>query len=412
MIAEVLAIGDEILAGDILNSNAQFLSAELTQLGIKVNFHTSVRDDEKQIQNALLTASERADVVLVTGGLGPTADDFTLEMAASAFGVEYECHPQALQQLQSWYQNRNWVLNETNQKQAFMPKGSVVLPNPVGTAPAAYFRFQETDYYFLPGVPKEMHVIFKESIVPRLQSLISSPNATLFLKCFSLPESEVQRRLADLIVNRTHIGDVQIGFRVAFPEIFLKLSTKADSKEEAFLKIKTVKTEIQKRLGHSIYAHDLETTLEKKVVERFTNHKKTLAVAESCTGGLISNRITNVAGASEIFLGGLTTYANAIKKTLLDVSADTLKNQGAVSEECAKEMVLGLSQKTKADVCVATTGIAGPSGGSQEKPVGTVFVAFFINNFLKVKKYHFPFPREQFKEIVASTVFWRLLQDV
>ena len=408
MRVEILTIGDEILSGDITDTNSAFLSAGLSNLGLQITHHTSVRDDEADMQAAMQTAAERADLVFVSGGLGPTSDDFTLEVAAKVFGVVREFHEPTVQKLTERYQKRGLALSLANKNQALIPVGAVVLNNAVGTAPGVAYHFQQTQFYFLPGVPKELQHIFNTEILPTLKSDTKSVFQTAVLKSYGIAESDMQTRLADLFVDRVYINGVKVAFRVAFPDVYLKLSLHAESLPVVNAKIEAVKKQITQRLHEGIYADDLQTTLEDLVVKKFTQNKMTLAVAESCTGGLIAHRLTNVPGASAVFLAGLTTYANAVKESVLHVPQTVLKQFGAVSAECATAMVQGLKQQTAADVCVATTGIAGPDGGTDDKPVGTVFVAILHGSKLEVQKYFFPFGREMFKQYVASKVLKEL----
>ncbi|MCP5464958.1 MAG: nicotinamide-nucleotide amidohydrolase family protein [Deltaproteobacteria bacterium] len=286
------------------------------------------------------------------------------------------------------------------------------MPNRVGTAPGVWYRFKDTDFYFMPGVPREMKALFQKQILPEVLEKIDGGLhfETCFLKTFGSTESQLDAKLSDLQSGRSKIQNARIGFRFHFPEIMLKVSVWDEDAAKAKKDHARVLAQIKERVGEFIYAEDEKTSLENVVVHKLSQNKKTCAFAESCTGGLISSRLTNVPGASEVFVGGVVSYSNELKQKLLGVSEDILKSEGAVSELCAKAMVEGLHQKTGADFCAAVTGIAGPSGGSPEKPVGTVFIATLCDGHLKVKRHNFSFPRTMFKEIVASVVFKKFLE--
>jgi nicotinamide-nucleotide amidase len=408
---EILTIGDEILSGQILDTNKAWLSEQLWQNGFEVRWHTGIRDDEVSIVDAITRAQERADAVVVTGGLGPTADDFTIEIAARAFGVSCDYDAATIEHLQKLYTKRGRALSENNRKQALIPKGGKALFNRIGTAPGVFFPFGNVPFYFTPGVPTEMKAIYTDHILPDLLARRPEPvvYATCQLRTFGCPESELDNKLRDLYENRLNIANVRVGFRVAFPDIFIKLSAWEKTAAAAQAALNDVREKVIERVGSYVYADD-ERTLEHVFVAAMRENRKTVAVAESCTGGLIANRITNVSGASDIFLGGVVSYANAVKQTVLKVPASILEAHGAVSAECAEAMVRGVQRLTQAEVCAAVTGIAGPTGGSNEKPVGTVHIATLVAGDLKLHELILPFPREMFKAVVASLVLQKLLQ--
>lgn len=416
MKVEILTIGDEILSGDILDTNKQFLSTQLWENGFEIICHTSIRDDEHAITQAILEAQKRVDIVICTGGLGPTRDDFTIEIAAKTFGVGCEFDQQTVKLLQDWYHKQGRELAENNKKQALIPQGGQALHNRFGTAPGVYYCFKGVHFYFLPGVPKEMKAIFAESVFPAVLQIRQQAGEKIFfatkrLHTFGIPESQLDRELAPLFDSRVGIGNVRIGYRVRFPDILVKLSAWAESAQEANQSLEKVLSQVRQKAQKYIYSED-EKNLETVFVEALKKNHKTFAAAESCTGGLLSHRVTNVVGSSSVFLGSFITYSNQLKTSLLGVSPDILQSttKGAVSSECAEAMVLGLYQKTGADFCVAITGIAGPDGGSEDKPVGTVYVAFAVGGVIvENTKYFFPFPRDMFKQIVTSTVLKKIL---
>lgn len=412
MIVEVITIGDEILSGDILDTNKQYLSEQCWLHGFEVQYHTGIRDDEQEIYHALEWAADRADVVLVTGGLGPTADDFTIEVAAKVFDVDLVQNEEVIRFLKERYEKRGRRLSENNKKQADVPDGAEVFLNDVGTAPAIYYDFEGTHFYFMPGVPREMKYLFTEKIKKHLLSRKKDNRhfEHIFFKLFGAPESDLDQALKDLYDERTAIKNVRIGFRAHFPEVFIKMSAWDENTEKTKAKLQVVVDEVEKRLGKFIYSRNLSDTLESVLVQKLQERKKTIAFAESCTGGRLASRITDISGASQVFLGGIVSYSNDVKKNVLKVPEDILEIHGAVSRECAEAMVKGIHELTQADFCAAVTGIAGPTGGSEDKPVGTVWIALLCDGELSCKKYFFPFHREWFKEITTSTVFAKFLK--
>lgn len=414
MIVEILTIGDEILSGNVLDTNKRFLSDELWRNGFLVKHHTSVCDDEEAIIDALHRAQGRAAIVLCTGGLGPTMDDFTVEVAAKAFGTTVEYHEETLKQLEDWYKKRGRVLKENSRKQALVPVGGRVISNRKGTAPGVYYQFKKSHFYFMPGVPTEMKEMFQGFILPELlktrgQTLFF---ATRFLKTFGSTEAELDDKLQDLAHSRTHIDNARIGFRYHFPEVTIKVSVWDKSEKQAQNDLNQVLDTIRGRIGEFIYSENENDSLEKVLVEKLIARKKTVAVAESCTGGLAASRITDISGASEVFRGGVVAYSDELKQKILHVDEKILSKNGAVSSECAEAMVRGIHKITNADFCVSVTGIAGPTGGTREKPVGTVHIATLFKGKLENKEYHFPFTREMFKIIVSSIILKKILSVV
>lgn len=401
---EILTIGDEILSGNIVDTNKAYLSDKLWLAGFEVVYHSGVRDDEVTITEALLLATSRSDIVIVTGGLGPTADDFTIEVAAKTFKKKLVSDPKILRKLEQCFVKLGRPLKENNKKQARIPEGAWTFDNRFGTAPGIVMDYKKVRLYFLPGVPKEMKNLFDDSVLPDILSL-NKENELFFiskmLKCFGSAESDLDYALKDLYVNRTEIENVRVGFRAHFPETFIKISAWHKNKKSAQETLNQVEEKIRAKVGDYIYGEG-DDTLESVTGALLAKAKKTLALAESCTGGLIANRITNIAGSSQYFLGGVVSYANEVKKTVLGVSDATLKKHGAVSSECAIEMAEGIRRLTKADFGIAVTGIAGPDGGTISKPVGTVHVALASAKGVTEKKYFFPQNREWFKLIVSS----------
>lgn len=409
MTIEIITIGDEILSGNIVDTNTTYLADQLWRQGLIVSHHTAVRDDVEKISDALLRAAKRCKAVLVTGGLGPTADDFTIEVAAKAFGVGMVTSQEAMQALENRFAKMGRQLRENNRKQALVPEGSVVYINAWGTAPGVHFVFEGVPFYFLPGVPREMKGLFEAFVFPDIKKRLGGDVffEGRFYKCTGVAESELDHQLANLYDDRTSIQNVRVGFRAHFPEIFIKLSAWGKTQEEAVACIKPVEEAILQRVGQYVFGGELDT-LEAVTGELLRQQGKTVAVAESCTGGLIANRLTNVAGSSDYFLGGIVSYDNSVKQSMLGVTSETLTLHGAVSSECALQMAMGARRAIGSDYAIAVTGIAGPGGGSDEKPVGTVHIAIVDDKNQWKGQFHFPYSRERFKQMVATTALDQL----
>jgi competence/damage-inducible protein CinA C-terminal domain len=407
MIVEILAIGTEVVDGDVVNTNAAWLSQRMIELGHEVRFHSAVPDDEVLMLDALARAADRAQVVLVTGGLGPTVDDFTLEVAAKFFQVPLELHQESLERIRGFFKKFNRAMSSNQERQAMLPKGATVLPNKLGTAPGAVFSLAESQFAFFPGVPKEMQEMFGNfsRLLPKPATELSRRRKVL--RCFGLPEGQMDAALRDLFKGRMEIHGTQVGFRVRFPTIDLRLRSAAASASEAENNLSTAEALIREKLGDCIFGEG-EASLEQVVGALLRQKQLRLAVAESCTGGLLASLITDVSGASEYFVLGVVAYANESKLQLLEVKPESIEKFGAVSSEVALEMARGIRKMSGADYGVAITGIAGPTGGSAEKPIGTVHIAVAYPTGEWEKNYLFPFGRDRFKQVAAATALDRL----
>lgn len=380
MRAEILAVGTELLLGEITNSNAQFLSRKLAELGIDVFHHTTVGDNPTRLRQAVETALGRADLLITTGGLGPTQDDITKETVAEVFRLPLEVDQESLERIGALFERIGVPMTENNRRQALMPRGAEAIPNDRGTAPGVFLKVHDRVVVCLPGPPAELIPMFESWVEPRLAKLAAGESQAaggvrpLFkrtLKVCGLGEALLEDRIKDILTaqsNPTIAPYAKLG------EVHLRLAAKASSREEAERLFAPVERELRQRLGDYIYGTD-EATLEKAVGDLLRQRNLTLAVAESCTGGLLGHRITNVPGSSEYFHLGVTAYDNRAKTALLGVPRETLDRYGAVSTETAVAMATGILALAGTDVAVAVTGIAGPGGGTEIKPVGTVYFA-------------------------------------
>ena len=380
MKAEILSTGDEVLLGDITDTNSSWLCRQLAQLGIRTGQITAVGDETDRICRTLKAIAHRADLCIVTGGLGPTSDDVTAQAVACAAGSELEMHSGALASMEGFFKKRGWHLTDQNKKQAMLPVDAEVLENCHGTAPGFELQIENCLFYCLPGVPGEMKEMYRRKVQPKLISRTGkhAPLEIRRLTVFGLPESEVGRRLAGF---SSAFPQLRLGFRAIFPLIEVKLvcpdsaGNRGESEGDEMMAqgLEDAVAWAAERLDRRVVSFG-GLTLEQEVGELLSAAGQTLSVAESCTGGLISHKITDVAGASDYFYFTGVTYANSAKTGVLGVSQETLEAHGAVHEKTAEEMAAGAKAKGGTDWGLSTTGIAGPSGGSAEKPVGTVCI--------------------------------------
>lgn len=399
---EILATGDEIRSGALVDTNSAWLARRLESCGLSVRRHECVGDDLEDLVRVITEMSRRAEVVLVTGGLGPTPDDVSAQAAAQALGVNLELRPEALEQIKAFFQALGREMPESNRRQAMLPQGADLLPNLVGTAPGFCCRLNASRLYFLPGVPWEMRRMYTDCVQPDLSSCFQDrlrPTITRTLSTFGRTESAT----ADALQDFNHqFPDLDLGFRAHFPEIQVKLTVSGQGREVHNV-LDRATTWVRDRLGESVFSCS-EQHMAEVVQELLGNRFCTLAVAESCTGGLISHWLTEVPGSSDVFTLSAVTYANAAKERILGVNPQTLAEHGAVSEPVAREMAQGVRQAGGSDLGLATTGIAGPSGGSEAKPVGTLCIGLAGPTKITAHRLHFRFPsRNANKKIFAMS---------
>lgn len=394
---EVITIGDEVLSGAITDTNFAWLAAELWARGYELHWHTTVGDEPEKISAALLAAAGRSQAAVVTGGLGPTLDDITLEVAAKAFGLKLVLNEVALQSVKNRFKKIGREMTSNNEKQAMLPEGSKMIPNKLGTAPGCHVIHRNCHFFFLPGVPREMKQQFEDSVLPGIAGLESERRGFDFrmLRCFGAPEATMAQRLEGI-----DLSGVDLAYRVSFPEILIKVSAWGPDPTVLERRVKAVEKEIRERLGELVYGEGEETL--PAVVGRLLKEKGAkLAVAESCTGGRLSNFITDVPGSSAWFDRGVVTYSNASKTEILGVPESVIKTFGAVSSETAVAMAKGVRRLAKTAYGIGITGIAGPDGGTTEKPVGTVHIALDAEDGTVERELHFATTREWFKKVTA-----------
>jgi nicotinamide-nucleotide amidase len=397
MSAAVLCIGTELTRGELLNSNATWLAEALTTIGFDVLAVDCVDDDRGRIEAALTRLSLAHEVVVCTGGLGPTTDDITTECAARLAGAPLVRDEPSLQVIRERLARFNREMAVSNAKQADFPRGSRILPNPNGTAPGFELGLNRALLFFMPGVPFEMKAMFEAHVAERITPLLGDRHFQVLLRTFGLPESEVNDRLAGI---EAEFG-VVIGYRATMPEIEVKVLARAETAAAAAERAERAAHAVRARLGADVVFGEGTARFPEAVCKLLEAQGRTLALAESCTGGLVSELITAHSGASAVFRGGAVTYANDAKIALLGVPPALLARFGAVSSEVARAMAEGARQAFNSDIALSITGIAGPNGGSPEKPVGLVHYAVVSADGISDRRVVFPGNREQVRRRAA-----------
>ncbi|MBR4731951.1 MAG: competence/damage-inducible protein A [Lachnospiraceae bacterium] len=400
MTAEIICVGTEILLGNIVNTNAAYLAEQLAGLGISCYYQTVVGDNGERLLETLELAAKRSEVIILSGGLGPTQDDLTKETVAKFCGKKLLMDEKSKKQIAEYFEKRKMKPTENNWKQAMVPEGARVFENHNGTAPGMAVETKKNRFILLPGPPEELRLMFEESVAPYLKEQSPFVILSQTVKTCGLSESSVEEQLRDLIDKQTN---PTIATYAKTGEVHVRVTAKADSQKEASKLIKPMVKELKSRFGNDIYSTDDGVTLEKALADLLQSAGLTISCAESCTGGLISATLINVPGISELYKAGFVTYSNKAKRKLLGVKKGTLEKYGAVSSQTAQEMVKGLLAETKTDVGIAVTGIAGPDGGTKEKPVGLVYVSCNVKGKITVKECHFNGTREKIRRASVTT---------
>jgi nicotinamide-nucleotide amidase len=397
MTCAIFSIGTELTRGELVNTNAAWLGASMTALGFEVVEHAVVDDDRARIVEALERLARHSKVIVCTGGLGPTTDDLTTEAVATALGVPLVRDEASVDHIRRRFERLGRTMSATNVKQADFPQGATVLTNPVGTAPGFMIELHGAIAFFMPGVPHEMKRMFEDHVTPRVRAIAPNDSHQIRYRSFGLPESVVGEKLSG--IEAAYPG-VTIGYRAHFPEIEVKVLARAKSREEAVSLAERAAAEVRARLGDVIYGQE-EDTFAGVVGRALRTRGFTLAIAESCTGGLVGALLTKEPGASDFLLLDAVTYANSAKQAVLGVEEDVLRGHGAVSAEVATRMAEGARRVSGADVALAITGVAGPTGGSDAKPVGLVYLAVATAKGTLVKEQRFPGERHWIQTLAA-----------
>lgn len=412
MIGEILSTGDEIRTGALVDSNSAYIAERLETEGIGVTRHTSVGDDLHVLVSAFEEIGARADVAVVTGGLGPTQDDLTSEAAAKAANVGLVLDRNALETIEGLFKKMNWTMSDSNKKQALFPEGAERLDNPIGTAPGFMLRIGRCVFFCLPGVPAEMRLMLSDQVLPRIRALLGEDRSFLVVKTlstFGLGESVVGERMRDL---PDVFPEIKVGLRAKFPEIQVKLYVKGEDEAQLNSLLDRASSWVAQQVGNNLFSTNGKS-MEAIVGELLVQKEATVAVAESCTGGLISNWLTDVAGSSAYFLFSAVTYSDESKISVLGVKHETLSASGAVDEAVVSEMAQGARRISGATYGIATSGIAGPDGGTDEKPVGTVCIGLATPERTEARRFYFPFgKRLRNKKMFAMTALNMLRREL
>lgn len=399
MVVELISVGTEILLGNIVNTNAAFLAEKCAGLGLSCYYQDVVGDNEERLSETIRLALSRADILLLSGGLGPTQDDLTKEVAAKVMGKLLYLHEESKTAIQQYFERKGMEITDNNWKQAMVPEGCIVVDNPNGTAPGIIMAQEGKHVILMPGPPNEMIPMFETSIMPYLSELQSCVIYSQTVKICGIGESKAETMVADLIEQQTN---PTIATYAKTGEVHLRVTARAEDEKAAKKLVKPMVKELKGRFGNNIYTTDSEVTLEKSVVDLLQANGLTACTVESCTGGMLAARLINVPGVSEVFKSGYITYSNKSKRSLLGIKKNILLKHGAVSDKIAREMAKGAAMLAKTDVSVSTTGIAGPDGGSEEKPVGLVYIACNVRGTIEVRECHFSGNRTKIRESTVS----------
>ncbi|MGB9840374.1 competence/damage-inducible protein A [Thermovenabulum sp.] len=406
MKAEIICVGTELLLGDIVNTNAFVIARALKEIGIDVYYHTVVGDNFTRIKEVFQSALKRSDVIITTGGLGPTRDDITKDAIAEALNLKMIINEEALRKIEEFFKRVNREFTKNNLRQALVPETSKIIPNEIGLAPGVLLEKDDKIVIMLPGPPFEMEPMLYNYCIPYLQKKSGAIIFSRVLKFYGIGESSLEEKLIDLIDSQSN---PTIAPYAKMGEVTIRITAKAKNKEEAIQMIIPIEEEIKRRVGNYIYAFDdqkIEDVIAKMLIEKGI----TIAIAESCTGGLISHKLTNIPGISKSLERAVVSYSNKSKIELLGVNPETIEKNGAVSEKTAEEMAMGIRINAKCDIGLSVTGIAGPDGGTLEKPVGLVYIGYSDKNHTFSKKFLFKGKRQEIKERAANAAL-QLLRE-
>lgn len=383
----IVSIGNELLSGQTVDTNASWLAGKLLEKGVLTAGIWLVPDEEMRIVKAIHDAAEQGELIFITGGLGPTDDDLTRNAVAAYLGVELEFHPEILSIINDFFEKRGKKMAPNNRSQAYIPKEAKILDNPSGTAPGFWARKNDHDIVVMPGVPAEMKQMFADHVMPRIEQSVSAARViSRKLRCFGAGESDIAQKLGNLMERGRN---PLINCTCGSGDIILYINAVSEDEKAAFKMINDETAAIRECLGELVYGEG-DQSLSQVVGNLLKNLRKTIATAESCTGGLLSQMLTEIPGASEYMLAGWVTYSNEAKISMLEVPEKIIADFGAVSEPVARSMAIQAAQKSGADIAVAITGIAGPDGGTDEKPVGLVYIAGLIDGICEVQEHRFP----------------------
>lgn len=388
--AELICVGTELLLGDVLNTNSKYIASKLAEIGIDVYYHVVVGDNPERLKNTVKIAAERSGIVIITGGLGPTEDDITMQIACEVTGKKRVMLDEIVSQIRAYYDRIGRVPTENNFRQAMLPEDSEIFPNDLGTAPGCAIEYNDSTVMLLPGPPKEMKHMFDKYVYPYLLRFSNSVLRSHYIQVYGLGESAVDEIMGDCIMS----ADPTVSPYAKDGEMYLRVSAKAVSVDKANESCKKMIDVARERLGGYIYGIDSDG-LNFRAVELLKQRGKTVATAESCTGGMIGEMLTQVPGVSQVYSMGVVTYSNDAKSQLLGVPNETISRYGAVSPQTAAAMARGIRQKANSDIGISVSGIAGPDSDGTDKPVGLVYVSISTAEGERVAECHFGGFRER-----------------
>ena len=407
MKCEILAVGTEILLGDIVNTNAQYIAKRLSEEGIFVYYQSVIGDNPDRLKKAYELAFSRSDLVITTGGLGPTKDDLTKGIAFEYFNKTSVCHKESLEHIKSYFEKIGRQMGKTNEKQAYFPEDAIILKNNNGTAPGCIIEENNKILVMLPGPPREMKLMFEESVIPYLKKFSNEVLVSKVLRVVGVGESLAAEMIGNLIDNI----NPTVAPYAKNSEMVFRITAKANSEIEANKLIEPVENEIRNILGDNIYGEG-EVTLEDVIGEMLVNRGLTISTAESCTGGMVSSRLINYPGISQSLLEGVVTYSNEAKMNRINVKKEILEKFGAVSHEVASQMAEGVAKTSGADIGISTTGVAGPGGGTAEKPVGRVYVGLYYKGKITTKELNLVGDRQKIRSKATINVLDMLRREL
>lgn len=400
MIVELISVGTEILLGNIVNTNAAFLSEKCAALGLSVYYQVSVGDNPERLYNTIKTAYDRSDIVITTGGLGPTNDDITKKVVSDVMGKKLYMNENVKNDITEYLKNGPYdFIPESNYSQAYVPEGAIVLKNSNGTAPGIIIENEEKVIIMLPGPPKELKLLFEEQVVPYLQKKTDCVICSKIVKLAGIGESQAAEIIKDLLDNQTN---PTIAPYAKLAEVHLRITSKAENEEIGYKMMEPVISELSKRFGNKIFTMNENVTLEAAVVDLLIENNLTLTTIESCTGGKIASKLINVSGVSQVYEKGFVTYSDAAKCELVGVDMSVIEEYGVVSEQTAREMAINGAKTAGTSAALSVTGVAGPLGGTEEIPVGTVYIGCYLDGNVSVTKYQISGNRENVRENAAK----------
>lgn len=409
MTVELICVGTELLLGNIVNTNAAFISEKCAMLGLSMYYQSVVGDNPGRLEEMVKTAMKRSDIIILSGGLGPTQDDLTKETVAKVMGKKLVEDKKAREEIQLFLERRGRTITENNWKQALVPEGCQVLYNANGTAPGLIVEHDNTCAILLPGPPNELVPMFEEQVYPYLHRLQPEIICSKMIKLCGIGESSAETKILDLVEAQTN---PTVAPYAKTGEVHLRITAKAEGETAAYKLMEPVEEILQQRFGTLIYTDDPQVTLEMAIYELLKANNLTVTTAESCTGGLVAGRLINVPGISEYLKEGYITYSNEAKQKLLGVPAEILQEYGAVSVQTAEAMARGGAKAAKADLCIAVTGIAGPDGGSREKPVGLVYMSCYCQGKVYTEKNQYTGSRSKIREYAVASALTLLRQAI